>query len=228
MPLTLRAWLRYLVPLTLLSVLAFVPMLYVALRAGVAPDLAKARAQIRFAWVLAGAAWVFQLWLAAGAAPAVRGLDCGQPLSQGRALAAGLRGLVRGIVPCTIAVVAIAIGGVALVVPGLLLLVLFALTTASEQLALPPPAPLTDSVRLVRANLRYVAAVVFAIIAVDLAITFVLQTALVPTITKKVPSAKLAPIRTYVRAVPLALAALSPVAACALAATYGKLTRRTR
>jgi hypothetical protein len=224
---TLRAWLRYVVPLTLLSAVAFLPLLYVAWRAGAAHDLVKARAQVRVGWVLAGTAWICQLWLVAGVAPAVRGVVRGEPLPQWRAFLDGARNLVRGIVPCCIVIAAVLMGGVALVVPGLLLIVLLSLTGASNVLGEPPPAALLDSVRVVRVSFAKVALLVAAIVVVDLAVTFALQTAIVPHITKKVPAAKLLPIRTFVRAIPLALAALSPLGACALAAAYERLTRRT-
>lgn len=227
MPVTLRAWLRYLVPLTLLSALALSPLVYVASRVGVVPDPARARAQLRVGWVLAGCALSCQLWLVAAVAPAVRGLADGAPLSQLAALRRGLAGLVRGALPCGIAIVAVLLGGVALVVPGALLLVLLALTGASERLGEAPPAPLVDSVAVVRANLPRVAAIVAAIVVGNLAVAFVLQWQLVPHIAKKVTPAQLASIRTFVRAVPLVLAALSPLAACALAATYRRFTRRT-
>lgn len=227
MPVTLRAWLRYVVPLTLLSALVFVPMLCLAWRVHAPPDLARARVQVRVGWILAGTAWAWQLWLVAAAAPAVRALAGGRPLSQWRAFTGGLRGLVRGLVPCAIAVAAIALGGIALAVPGALLLVLLSLTGASEQLAAPPPAALTDSVEVVRKNFGRVAIVVAAIVIVDLAVCLACQWVLVPTISKKVAAAKLLPVRTFVRVLPLAFAALSPLCACALAATSARLTRRT-
>jgi hypothetical protein len=224
---TLRAWLRYVVPLTLLAALAFLPLLYVASRSGAAQDLIKARAQVRLGWVIGGCAWLCQLLLVAGVAPAVRGLARGQPLSQWRAFADGARNLVRGLVPWLIVVAAIALGGLALVVPGLLLAVLLSLTGASTRLGEPPPAALVDSVDVVRRAFGRVVLLVVAIVVVDLAITFALQTALVPHITKKVAAAKLLPVRTFVRTLPLVLAAVSPLVACALAAMYERLTRRT-
>src|SRR5690606_2509529 len=115
------------------SAVALAPLVWLAFRAGAAPDFARARAQVRLGWVLAGAAWACQLWLVAGVAPAVRGLVRGEPLSQLGALVHGARGLARGLVPCSIAVIAVVFGGFALVVPGLVLLVLVALTGASEQ-----------------------------------------------------------------------------------------------
>ncbi|HEY5922203.1 MAG TPA: hypothetical protein VIV11_11055 [Kofleriaceae bacterium] len=227
MPVTVRAWLRYVVPLTLLAALAFVPLLYIAWRAGAPPDLPKARAQVRVGWILAGTAIVCQLLLVAGVAPAVRGIVAGKPLSQWRALVDGARNMARAFVPWCIAIAAVALGGVALVVPGLMLLVLLSLTGASHRLGEPPPAALVDSVAVVRRNFARVALIVGVIVLVDLAIGFALQTWIVPAIKKKVAAAKLLPIRTFVRMVPLAIAAVSPLAACALAAAYERLTRRT-
>lgn len=228
MPLTLRAWSRYVVPLTLLSAVALAPLVWLAFRAGVAPDLAKARTQVRLGWVLAAAAWACQLWLVAGVAPAVRGLARGQPLSQLGALVHGVRGLVRGLVPCFIAVLAVVLGGFALVVPGLVLLVLVALTGASEQLAAPPAVAIADAVGVARTGFARVAVLVAAILAIDLAIAFVLQWQLVPRIATKPAAAQLESVRAFVRCVPLAIAVVSPIAACALAAAYARLARKTR
>jgi hypothetical protein len=223
---TLRAWLRYLLPLTLLAALAFLPLLYVAWRAGAAKDLAAARAQVRTAWGLAGTAWVCQLLLVAGVAPAVRSIARGAPVSQWRAFADGARSLVVGLVPWLIVVAAVLLGGVALVVPGLCLLVLLSLTGASERLGEPPPAALVDSVAIVRGNFARTALILAGIVVVNLAICFAIQKALVPAITRKVPPSKLLPIRTFVRTVPFVIAAFSPLAACALAAAYARFTAR--
>jgi hypothetical protein len=129
-------------------------------------------------------------------------------------------------VPWVIVVAAVLLGGVALVVPGLVLLVLLSLTGASERLGEPPPAALVDSVAIVRGNFARTAAIVAAILVVDLAICYAIQKALVPAITRKVPAAKLLPLRTFVRTVPLAIAAVSPLAACALAAAHARFTAR--
>jgi hypothetical protein len=226
-PITLRAWLRYVVPLTALAAVAFLPLLYIAWRVGAPQDLAKARVQVRIGWLLGGSALLLQLLVVAGVAPVVRGIVRGQPLSQWRAFVDGARNMLRGVVPWCIAVAAVMLGGVALVVPGVLLLVLSSLTGASTRLGEPPPAAIVDSVEVVRGSFARVALVVAAIVVVNLAVTYAVQTALVPHIAKKVPAAKLLPVRTFVRTVPLVLAALAPLAACTLAATYERLTRRT-
>ena len=226
MPLTVRAWLRYLAPLTILAAIASLPMLYIASRVGAAQDIPKARAQLRIGWILAATAWIWQFLLVAAVTPAVHAVANGRRLSQLRALTDGLLNLMRGIVPWLIVVAAVVLGGIALVVPGLLLLVLLSLTGASARLADPPPAALVDSVAIVRRNLGRIALIVAIILIADLAVGFVAQHLIVPSITKKVAASKLLPLRTFVRTVVLAIAALSPLAACALAAAHARLTAR--
>ncbi len=204
-------------PLTLLSVLALSPLLYLALKVPAPRTSEIARGQLRLAWILGGVAWAFQLWLVAGVAPAVRAIAAGQPLSQWRALTSGIANLVRGIVPCAIAVVAVVLGGIALVVPALVVLVFVSLTGASPQLGGEAPAAVRDSIAIVRANVRTVAIVALAIVALDLAITLATQLAIVPAFAKKTTAAKLLPIRDFVRVVAAALVVMSPLAACALA-----------
>lgn len=220
MPLALRAWLRYLVPLTLLAVITCGPLLYIALYAPAVKDIPHARIQVRIPWLLASFAWISQLWLVAAAAPLVRSVDTAQPSSQLGALWAGLCGLVRGALPFAAAVAAILLGGLALVVPGALLLLLLSLTGASDAIREPLPAPLLDSIAVVRANWQRVAITLGAIIVVGLLVTFVIQHIYVPPIKAKVPPSKLLPIRTFLRLVGLSLFAMSPLAACLLAACY--------
>lgn len=226
MVLTLRTWLRYLVPLTMLALVACLPLLYVAFKTAAPADVPSARAQVRLAWVLAAGACVCQLLLVAGVAPAVRSVASGTPIPQWRALAVGLGSLARGVVPWLVAIVAVLLGGVALVVPGLLLLVLFSLTGASEQLGAPLPGPLADSIAVARAQLPRVALVIGAIVLVDLAIVYAGQLAYVPVVGKKSPAAKLLPIRTFVRVTVLALVTVSPLVACGLASLYSHAKRR--
>lgn len=226
MSLTVRAWLRYVVPLTLLAVIALGPVAYAAWKAGAPTDVATARALVRRGWILMTCAIALQLLVVAAAAPAVRALHAGAPLSQLGAFAMGLRGLVRGFVPWLTAIVAVLLGGLALVVPGVLLLVLVSMTAASDQLGAPMPAPLQDSISVARTHLPRIALVVGAIVAVDVAITFAAQLAFVPVVGKKVAAAKLAPIRSFVRFSALALVVIAPVIACAVAATYSHAKRR--
>jgi hypothetical protein len=226
MSLTVRAWLRYIVPLTLLAIVAVGPVAYVAWKTAAPVDVVTARGLVRRGWVLAAVAIALQLFLVAAAAPAVRGLHAKAPLSQLGALRAGIVGLVRGFVPWLTAIVAVLLGGVALVVPGVLLLVLVAMTGASDELDAPLPAAIQDSIAVARAHLPSIAVVIAAVVAIDLAITYAAQLAFVPMVGKKVAVAKLAPIRTFVRVTALALVAIAPAFACAIAATYSHAKRR--
>lgn len=230
MALTLRTYLRYVVPFTVLAIVALAPIAYVAWKAGAPASLAQARAQVRATWVLAGASIAFQVLLVAGVAPAMRALAAGRPLSQLGALGAGLRSLVRALLPWLVAIIGVVLGGLALVVPGALLLVLVSLTGASESLDRPMPAPIFDSVEVAREQLLRVALVVAAIVVVNLAIVLVVQTLYVPSpLGKNLPVGKLAPVRTFVRMTGIALVAIAPLAACALAARYvSSRSRATR
>jgi hypothetical protein len=224
--LTLRTWLRYVVPLTLVAIIACAPLLYVALTAQPPADFARGRSQLRLGWGLAGCAIGFQLLLVAGVAPAVRAVAGGVPLSQGAALLAGLRGLVRGVLPWAVAIASVLLGGLALVGPGLLLVCLVSLTGASDQLGTSPQAAIMDSVNVVRRQLPRIALLVLAIVAIDLAITFAVQSMYVPVIAKKASAAKLLPVRTFLRITVLAIVAVSALPACGLAAAYSDAKRR--
>jgi hypothetical protein len=226
MSLTVRAWLRYVVPLTLLAIIALGPVAYAASKAVAPIDVLTARALVRRGWMFAAGAIALQLWLVAAVAPAVRALHAGTPLTQLGALVAGVRGLVRGVVPWLTVLVAVLLGGIALVVPGVLLLVLLAMTGASDAQGAPMPAALEDSIAVARANLPRIALVITAIVAIDLAITFAAQLAFVPAVGKKVAVAKLAPVRTFVRVTVLGLVAIAPAIACVIAATYSHAKRR--
>lgn len=226
MPLALRAWLRYVVPLTALAVIALAPLGYFALHAPKPVDVLHARAELRTIWMLAAMAICLQVWLVAAAAPSVRSLAAGAPLSQVRSLLHGVRSLVRAFVPWLVAMFAVLLGGVALVVPGLVLLVLVSLTGASDVLGSALPGPIDDSVAVARRMLPRLAVVVIAIVAFDLAITYATQMMFVPAVGKKVAVAKLAPIQTFARTMALAIVGLSPLAACALAAVYSHAKRR--
>jgi hypothetical protein len=225
MSLAVRAWLRYIVPLTLLAIVALGPVAYTAWKAAAPVDVLAARALVRRTWILAVIAIALQLLLVAAAAPAVSGLHGGRPLSQLAALGAGVRGLVRGFVPWLTAIIAVLLGGVALVVPGVLLLVLVSMTGASDVLDAPLPAALEDSIAVARTQLPRIAVIVAAIVVVDLATTYAAQLAFVPAAGKKVAVAKLAPVRTFVRVSVLGLVAITPAVACAIAATYSHAKR---
>jgi hypothetical protein len=224
--LALRTWLRFLVPLTVLAIVACAPLLYLTWTAKAPANAADARWQVRYIWALGGCALAFQLLLVAGVAPAVRAVAARAPLSQLGALVSGMRGLLRGFLPWLVAIVAVLLGGLALVLPGALLAILVSLTGASERLHTSPQASIADSIASVRTQLPRVALIVGAIVLVDLAIVSVAQLTYVPLISKKISAAKLEPMVKYVRASGTAIVALAPLAACFLAAAYSHTKRR--
>ena len=220
--LALRTYLRYLVPLTLLSAIALAPWWLVALGTPVPPDAANAKRAVRLGWMLAGSAWIGQLVLVGGAAPLVRALDApdssGAAISQLRAFGRGFVSLARAIVPGLAVAAAVVMGSMALVLPGLALLVLLSLTAASTRRGL--PAPLADSVEVVRQNLALVAGVVAAMIAIDLAIAFATNQLTLPTLPKKPKAEQLALYRQHVHIVAGALVVVGPLFAALLAAIH--------
>ncbi|MEO8549216.1 MAG: hypothetical protein ABI678_04565, partial [Kofleriaceae bacterium] len=105
---------------------------------------------------------------------------------------------------------------------------LLSLTGASDRLGEPLPAPLEDSIAVVRAVAEHVALVVAIVIAADLALALATHLILIPALPKKPTTAMLLPARTFVRVVALALVALSSLPACGLAALYVRSQRDAR
>jgi hypothetical protein len=208
----LRLWLRYIVPLTLLSSIALAPIVVIALRTPQPLDVAQARATLALGWRLIAFAWLGQLVLVGGASVMI-----GAP-SQLGALGGGLLHLLRAIVPCLAAAAAIAIGSLALVVPGLMLLVLLALTGASHERGV--PARLADSIAAVRPQLIAVALAVAGMLAIDAAIGMLAQRLLVGSLPRRPPPAQLAQVRQFVQAIALALVVVSPLPATVLAVLH--------
>jgi hypothetical protein len=214
-----RTWLRYIVPLTGLSAIALAPVIAIALRARPPVHQADAIAMLFQGWKLAAAAWPCQLVLIGGASAIT-----GARRSQLGAFTGGVAQLARAIVPCVVAMVAIAIAGLALVIPGLVLLAMLSLTGASRERGI--PAPLLDSIAVVRKHLRFVVLVVVAMIALDAAIAGVAQLQLVAIPVPKQPTAaQLAALRSFLRAIALVLVIASPLPATVLATIHARAHR---
>jgi hypothetical protein len=221
-----RAYARYAIPLTLLAALALAPWLVAALSTPPPPNLSSARRLVRFAWTFGATAWIGQLLLVGGAAPIVRALDAGAPLSQLRALGRGALGIARAALPWLAAVAAIALGGLALAVPGLLLLGLLATTAASPRPGI--AGPLADSAEVVRNNALLAGAALAVLLAVDLAIVYGAGRLLVPPLPppkQQPPADVLAKFRTLLLAVAAATAAIAPWIATLLAAVHARSRR---
>lgn len=208
----MTAWLRYFVPLQLLSVIAMAPVVVLALRMAVPVDQAGAKAGLALGWALIALGWLCQLVLVGGAA-AMTG-DA-RP-SQLGGFRDGLVRLGRAVVPCLVAGATIAVASLALVVPGLVLLVVLALTGASPVRGV--PASLVDSIAAVRRQLPAAVVAVAAVIAVDVAIGVIAQLSLVTIPIPRQPRpAQLAGLQQFVRAIAAALVLVSPLLAAVLA-----------
>jgi hypothetical protein len=217
----LRTWLGYLVPLTLLSAIALSPLVILAARVHAPADAAVARSVIQLGWTLLAVAWLGQLLLVGGAAAMLT-----DPPSQLRAFTRGFLQLIRAVLPCLVAALAVAIGSLALVLPGLGLLVLLSLTAASRERGL--PAPLLDSLAAARRQLPAVALAVLALFAIDAAIGLVAYHAFLAPLPGKPAPAQLAAVRDFVRAIALALVVLSPLPATVLATLHARAAARVQ
>jgi hypothetical protein len=205
-----QTWLSDIVPLTLLSAIALSPLIAIAVRAHAPADPAAAKPVIQLGWTLLAIAWLGQFILVGGAAAMLA-----EPPSQLRAFSRGLVQLVRAVVPCLVAALAVAIGGLALVAPGLVLLVLLSLTGASRERGL--PGPLLDSIAAVRRQLPAVTLAVVALFAIDAAIGLVAYRAFLAPLPARPTPVQLVAVRHFVRAIVLALVVVSPLPATVLA-----------
>jgi hypothetical protein len=122
-----------------------------------------------------------------------------------------------------VAALAVALGGLALVLPGLVLLVLLSLTAASRERGV--PGPLLDSVAAARRQLPAVALAVVALFAIDAAIGLIAYRACLTPLPAKPTPVQLAAVRNFVRAIVLALVVLSPLPATLLAAIHARVRR---
>lgn len=100
-------------------------------------------------------------------------------------------------------------------VPGLVLVVLLALTGASTARGV--PATLVDSIAAARRQLPSVALTVAAMIAIDVSIGAAAQRAFVVALPRPPAPAQLAQLRHFVRVIALALVVVSPLPATVLA-----------
>ncbi len=205
----LRTYARYGAPLTLVSVIAFLPLYLLVRRVGPG-SAANVKTVLELAWLVAGSAWIVQLAVVGAAAPLV-----GTRRSQWQALRAAGRGLVRAALPCVAVAGTVLVGGMALVVPALVLLVVLALTGASQAAGM--PAPLEESVRVARRAPWRLAAIVAAMLLANVAIALIALR--VPHARPKKP----VDFATYRRVLPLivaGIAVVTPVFACLLASFH--------
>jgi hypothetical protein len=203
---------RYIAPIAVLSAIVWAPIALVALGVMVPANAAQARVVLRVAWLVAGSGMLAVLVLVGALAPIVRSERVSQLVALGR----GLRGLVRAIVPAAIVTCALAMGLVALVVPGIVLYVMLVLATASEADGV--GAKLADSAVRVRERLPAVVIVVAFTIVALVAVVVVQQWMLPIPLGKTPPRIHLVMFSQMVRVTAIAMAGIVPMSAFALAA----------
>ncbi len=231
MPLTsllARTYLRYVIPVTVLSAIAFAPLLYLAARVPVPGDVGQVNGVVRTAWLLAGLSLVPLLILVGAVAPAVRSLASGTPASQLAVLRDGAVSLVGAVLPVGIAVLAMLIGSLALVLPGLVLFVLLALTGATGAPERDLGARIAASVSAARANLAAVTLVLLATIAITMGALYFLQRGLPMPLPKAPKPELLATFRLFARYAIAGIALAAPLPAIALAALATRATPSAR
>lgn len=195
---------RYALPLLLLSFAVFAPLLWLAFHTVAPADPSGIKTAAKIAWTSLAYVAVAQAFLV-GAAAKMAG-------SQLRALRSGALQLLKALGPCLAALLAVLVGTVALVIPGLLLIGLFAFTAASDQPGI--AGPLLDSAAIARRNELRTALVLIAIAVVDAGLVYAaVRFGFAPATGK--PDLHTVP-RTL-RVLALAFAVLSPIAAGALA-----------
>ncbi len=213
---------RYLAPIAVLSAIAMAPIALVAFGVAVPANAKQAGIVLRVAWLCAASGMIAVLVLVGALAPILRS----ERVSQLVAFARGARGMMRAIVPALVVLCAVAMGLVALAVPGLLLYVLFVLAPASEANGV--AAKLADSVALVRRRWRAIAIVIAATVIALAAIVAVQQLLLPIPLGKSPTRAQLVLFPQMVRLTAIAMVGIVPCAAMALASLQASVTSEPR
>lgn len=227
--LALRTWIRYAIPLTWLAAIVFVPAIVLALRVDVPSDAAGAKAVALVGYGLGAIAWVFQLVLVGAVAPAVRGMADRAPLSQWSVHVQGLRAGLAGIAPAAVVAMAVLVGGVVLVVPGLIVLGLLAAAAASRAVGAKTSA-LADVLAVMRKGATGLAlglGLGMGIIAIDVGVVVAMKLLVALPVAAKNPAAvTLEHARLWVIAAVGALVVISPIIATHVVALY-EIKRRS-
>lgn len=211
---------RYIAPIVVICAIVIAPIAWFAFRVQVPANAAQASVVLRTVWVVAMSGLIALLALVGGLVPIVRSERVSQPIAMGR----GLQGLVRAVVPSAIVLCAVAMGLVALVVPGVMLYALLVFAPASDAAGV--RAKLVDSVAFVRSQWRVVA-IAIAVMIVALAAVVAVQQLMLPIpLGKNPPRAQLVLFPQMVRNTAIAMSGIVPIAAVALSALFATRARR--
>lgn len=210
---------RYIVPIAALSAIVWAPIAWAAFRVPPPVNAGQAKVVLRIAWLCAGSGMIALLVLVGALAPILQSERVSQLVALGR----GLRGLVRAIVPALVVLCAVVMGLVALAVPGVLLYALLVFAPASEAEGV--REKLVESIAFVRASWRSIALVI-ALTMVALAAVVSVQQLLLPMpLGKSPPRSQLLLFPNLLRLTALAVAAIVPLAAIALASIQAARSR---
>lgn len=212
---------RYLVPIAVLCAIVWLPIGVVAFGVKAPPNAKLANVVLRIVWVVATSGMLAVLVLVGALAPILRGERVSQLVALGR----GLRGLVRALVPAAIVTCAVLMGLLALAVPGVLLYMLLVFAPASEAAGI--EAKLAESIAIVRAKWRAIAVAVGLTMVALAAVVAVQQLMLPIPLGKSPPTSQLMLFPAMVRQTAIAMEAIVPAAAIALAAIH-ESARATR
>jgi hypothetical protein len=213
------SWVRHVGPLTLVSLVAFVPWLAVAFGVGFASGPQALSEQLALGFALAAFAWIPQLGVVAAAAPLVRATAARDSVGFRPACARGFARLFAALAPTITIVLAVFTGAVALVVPGCILLVLFAGATAEASLDQPVAALLLASARAARRHPRRSIIVIASVIAIDLVLACAMYVVFARHRASAAAYLDLDHARLFTRALVLPLIVVSPLCACLVAAS---------
>jgi hypothetical protein len=213
------SWLRHVGPLALVSLVAFVPWFAIAFGVGFASGTYALPEQLALAAALAALAWIPQLGVAAAAAPLVRATAAGDAVGFRTASGRGFARLFAALAPTVTVALAVVVGTIAVIAPGCILLVLFAGATAGSASDQPLSGKLLASARAARRHPRRAIAVIAGVIAIDVVLASVLYLALARHRGSAPSYLDLEHARLFTRVLALALALVSPLCGCLLAAS---------
>lgn len=213
------SWLRHAAPLAAVSLVAFLPWFAIALGVSFATSTYALLGQLALAGALAVFAWIPQLGVAAAAASLVRATAAGETIGFRLGCRRGFARLFAAWAPTVAVAGAVLVGTIALVVPGCILLVLFAGATAGPSATEPLAAQLLASARSARRSPRRAIAVIASVVGIDVALACVLYLAIARHKGTAPSYLDLEHARVFTRVLVLALVVVSPLCGSLIAAS---------
>jgi hypothetical protein len=216
---------RYPIATCIVAAVFFAPLVgYEATRLKHPVDRGSANALLNMEWGKLTVVWALTMLLSSALAPLLRAVRDQQSLSLPAQLGMAAKSAVRSFIPVCIALVAIVIGIVTAVIPGLILFVRFWNVGwfASQQ----APFELATLTRVADINRHaWVAALALCTIALDIATTAVMHTAMVPSLSGKLTPLLLHPVWLFAVINMVKTCVIAVVAALLCGASAADLTK---